>query len=72
MHSYVDRYTHDFFFKRDYPDVAVLDQIYARLTSEPVKKAALQKQLRIDPDLFDKAIEKLWATLAPCSITKRT
>jgi DNA topoisomerase-3 len=61
MHSYADRYTHDFFFKRDYPDVAVLDEIYARLTSEPVKKAALQKQLRIDPDLFDKAIEKLWA-----------
>jgi RecQ family ATP-dependent DNA helicase len=61
MHSYADRYTHDFFFKRDYPDVAVLDQIYARLTSEPVKKTAMQKQLRIDPDLFDKAIEKLWA-----------
>src|SRR5438094_4561704 len=23
MHSYADRYTHDFFFERDYPDVAV-------------------------------------------------
>ncbi len=22
MHSYADRYTHDFFFERDYPDVA--------------------------------------------------
>jgi superfamily II DNA helicase RecQ len=60
MQSYADRYTHDFFFERDYPDVAVLDQIYSRLTSEPVKKTVLQKQLRIDPDLFDKAIEKLW------------
>ena len=31
MHSYADRYTHDFFFERDYPDVAVLDGIFARL-----------------------------------------
>ena len=35
MHSYADRHTHDFFFERDYPDVAILDQIRARLTSEP-------------------------------------
>jgi superfamily II DNA helicase RecQ len=60
MHSYADRYTHDFFFERDYPDVAVLDSIVARLKDEPQEKAALQKQLRMDPDLFDKAIEKLW------------
>ena len=29
MHSYADRYTHDFFFERDYPDIKLLDQIYA-------------------------------------------
>ena len=28
MHSYADRYTHDFFFERDYPDVAVLDRLF--------------------------------------------
>ena len=60
MHSYADRYTHDFFFERDYPDVAILDKIYARLTPDPQEKAALQKHLRIDPDIFDKALEKLW------------
>ena len=60
MHSYADRYTHDFFFERDYPDVAVLDRIFAQLRSEPQEKAALQKRLRMDPDLFDKALEKLW------------
>lgn len=60
MQSYADRYTHDFFFERDYPDVAVLDQIYARLSSAPVGKLILQKQLGIDPEVFDKAIEKLW------------
>jgi DNA topoisomerase-3 len=60
MHSYADRYTHDFFFERDYPDVTVLDGIFARLRPEPQEKSALQERLRMDPDLFDKALEKLW------------
>jgi DNA topoisomerase-3 len=60
MHSYADRYTHDFFFERDYPDVAVLDAIFTRLRPEPMEKTTLQQQMRMDPDLFDKALEKLW------------
>jgi DNA topoisomerase-3 len=60
MHSYADRYTHDFFFERDYPQVSVLDAIFARLHPEPVEKTSLQRQVRMDPDLFDKALEKLW------------
>jgi superfamily II DNA helicase RecQ len=60
MHSYADRYTHDFFFERDYPAVALLDAMFARLRPEPMEKAALQKQMRMDSDLFDKAFEKLW------------
>jgi hypothetical protein len=38
MHSYADRFTHDFFFERDYPDSAVLDKIYALLSAEPQPK----------------------------------
>jgi superfamily II DNA helicase RecQ len=60
MQSYADRFTHDFFFERDYPDVTVLNGIFARLRPEPQEKSALQEQLRMDPDLFDKALEKLW------------
>jgi len=60
MHSYADRRTHDFFFERDYPDVAVLDGIFARLRAEPQEKAALQRQSRLSADAFDKALEKLW------------
>jgi DNA topoisomerase-3 len=60
MHSYADRRTHDFFFERDYPDPAVLSRIFERLKSEPIDKAVLQKQLRMDADEFDKALEKLW------------
>jgi RecQ family ATP-dependent DNA helicase len=60
MHSYADRYTHDFFFERDYPDVAVLEEIFGRLRAEPQPKAALQQELRMDEEVFDRALEKLW------------
>jgi superfamily II DNA helicase RecQ len=60
MHSYADRYTHDFFFQRDYPDVTTLDGIFARLRPEPQPKEMLQQKLALDPDIFDKALEKLW------------
>jgi superfamily II DNA helicase RecQ len=60
MHSYADRYTHDFFFERDYPDVKVLDQIYARLRPEPQPRELLREADRIGADVFEKALEKLW------------
>ena len=60
MHSYADRYTHDFFFERDYPDVLLLDQIYGRLRTDPQPRELLEKQTRIPGDVFEKALEKLW------------
>src|SRR5208283_5410816 len=60
MHSYADRYTHDFFFERDYPEVAILAGIFALLKAQPQEKRELQKQFRGDPEVFDKALEKLW------------
>ena len=60
MHSYADRYTHDFFFERDYPDVAILERIFALLEPQPQEKRELQKQLPMDPEVFDRALEKLW------------
>ena len=60
MQSYADRYTHDFFFERDYPDVRVLDEIYKGLTKQPVEKNVLRERLRMNQEAFDKALEKLW------------
>jgi DNA topoisomerase-3 len=60
MQSYADRHTHDFFFERDYPAPDVLDAIFRRLTDGPQPKDAVQSRSRIDPDVFDKALEKLW------------
>jgi DNA topoisomerase-3 len=60
MHSYGDRHTHDFFFSRDYPDVALMDQVFTSLPSEPQPKDRLRKTLAIEEELFDKIMEKLW------------
>ncbi len=60
MHAYADRFTHDYFFDRDYPDVSVLENIYARLVDEARPKEMVQSMVRLDPDVFDKALEKLW------------
>jgi superfamily II DNA helicase RecQ len=61
MHSYADRYTHDFFFERDYPDMNMLDQIHARLRAQPQPREVIEKQSRVPGDGFEKALEKLWA-----------
>jgi len=61
MHSYADRYTHDFFFERDYPEAKALEQIFARLRAEPQTKDLIQKQSRLAPEVFERALEKLWA-----------
>jgi RecQ family ATP-dependent DNA helicase len=60
MHSHADRFTHDFFLERDYPDVQFLDEIFMRLRPEHEEKAALKRQLRMDDEMFEKALEKLW------------
>jgi DNA topoisomerase III len=60
MHSYADRYTHDFFFERDYPDVQFLDRIYQRLHTEPQPREFIEKQSRVPYDVFERALEKLW------------
>lgn len=60
MHSYADRYTHDFFFERDYPDVSVLETLFAKLTPEPQPKDALRRRVRLEEEAFDNALEKLW------------
>jgi len=59
LHSYVDRKTHEFFHERDYPDPAVLESIYVKLTKKPVDRDKLRTKLHMDPDKFDKSLEKL-------------
>jgi RecQ family ATP-dependent DNA helicase len=60
MHSYADRRTHDFFFEQNYPDISVLDSIFAHLQPQPCEKRELQQRLLMEHELFDRALEKLW------------
>ena len=60
MHSYADRRTHDFFFERNYPDISFLQALFDKLRPEPVEKTELQEKSRMDPDVFDRVLEKLW------------
>ncbi len=60
LHSYVDRRTHEFFHQRDYPEPSVLEQIFRAARGELEPKEALQARVRMDPEVFDKALEQLW------------
>jgi DNA topoisomerase III len=60
MHSYVDRRMHEFFHERDYPDVAILRKIQGALSAEPRPKEAVLEGLGLDPEVAEKALEKLW------------
>ncbi|HWQ52199.1 MAG TPA: DNA topoisomerase 3 [Bryobacteraceae bacterium] len=60
MHSYADRYTHDFFFERDYPEVPVIETLFNKLTVDPQPKDALRLQVPLEEEAFDNALEKLW------------
>jgi RecQ family ATP-dependent DNA helicase len=60
MHSYADRRTHEFFMERDYPAVDELERIHRRLGSEPIAREQLQSALRMDAEVFEKALEKLY------------
>jgi RecQ family ATP-dependent DNA helicase len=59
MQSYSDRRTHDFFFEQDYPDVTILDEIFKRLSEDPIPKDALLEHLHLDAEVFEKSVERL-------------
>ncbi|SEM34840.1 DNA topoisomerase-3 [Stigmatella aurantiaca] len=60
LHSYVDRRTHEFFHQRDYPEPSVLAKLFHAAGAELEPKEALQARVRMDPEVFDKALEQLW------------
>jgi RecQ family ATP-dependent DNA helicase len=60
MHSYADRRTHEFFLERDYPALDELERIHRRLSAEPLARQQLQAALRMDAEIFEKALEKLY------------
>jgi len=60
LYSFADRRTHEFFIERDYPQPPVLDRLYGRLDARAQPKSAVAATCGVEPDIFDKALEKLW------------
>ncbi len=60
LYSFADRRTHEFFFDRDYPEPDVLVRVHARLPRGFVPIGDLRARSRIEADVFDAALEKLW------------
>ncbi len=60
MHSYADRRTHEFFLERDYPPVDELERIYRKLSAQPMHRDDLRDAMRMDAEIFEKALEKLY------------
>jgi DNA topoisomerase-3 len=60
LHSYIDRRTHEFFHRRDYPEPHVLERLFQSTGTQLEPKPVLQSRMRMDPEVFDKALEQLW------------
>ena len=60
LHSYIDRRTHEFFHRRDYPEPHVLERLFQATGVQLEPKVVLQGRVRGDPEVFDKALEQLW------------
>ena len=59
MHSYADLRMHEYFIEHDYAPVETLEAIFERLSPQPQPKDTLCRALLMDPELFDRALEKL-------------
>jgi len=60
LHSFVDHKTHEFFLERDYPDVPTLAKVFAKLKGDPESPDLVRGRARVEQEVFDKALEKLW------------
>ncbi len=60
LHSYGDTRTHEFFLGRDYPEPAILEKVFGGLRPEPIAAEELCRGVKIDAEVFEKSLEKLW------------
>jgi superfamily II DNA helicase RecQ len=60
MHSFADQRTHDFFFERDYPEIAALDQVHRGCGPKAKTADEIYDEVsKLSRETFDKALEKL-------------
>jgi DNA topoisomerase III len=59
MHSFIDRRTHEFFHERDYPQGKTLQRLFEALRTRPEPIEDILGRVDLDPEVFEKALEKL-------------
>ena len=59
LYSYADLRTHEFFHRRGYPEPDRLAAVFAALDGQLQPKASLFNRLRLNPEEFEIAVEKL-------------
>ncbi|HEX9941368.1 MAG TPA: DNA topoisomerase 3 [Thermoanaerobaculia bacterium] len=60
LYSFADRRNHEYFHARDYPEVGELERIYQALSAASQMDGQVRKRLKMDEELFERALEKLW------------
>ncbi|MEE8410994.1 MAG: ATP-dependent DNA helicase RecQ, partial [Acidobacteriota bacterium] len=60
LHGWVDRRTHEFFLKRDYPDPADVQRVYNTLDESYREPGEIAARCGLGPEEIDTALEKLW------------
>ncbi|RYZ57073.1 MAG: ATP-dependent DNA helicase RecQ, partial [Proteobacteria bacterium] len=58
MHSYADHRTREFFIKKNYPDIKVLEGVLKKIPREGVARPDIRSSM--DASTLDNALEKLW------------
>ena len=61
LHSYADRRMHESFFERDYPEAEALARVARVLTEDFQPPEELWSKLRMEPEVFARAMDKLAA-----------
>lgn len=61
LYSYADLMTHKYFHERGYPPLEVLEQLFVALNADAQPKQLLCDWLRLEPEQFDAALDKLLA-----------
>ena len=61
LHSYADRKMHESFFERDYPEAEALARVARVLTEDFQPPEQLWSRLKMDPEVFGRAVDKLAA-----------
>lgn len=58
LHSYIDHRTREFFVRKNYPDIKVLEKVVQKIPQKGILRSEIP--VNLEPAEIDNALEKLW------------